>query len=330
MFTKVKTSTFRHSSGKKSDPHMSAIHPLEIPGQVTLAAGHGGLQKVLIDTPWSCAEIYLHGAHITHFGKKGEEPLLFLSASSDFTPQKAIRGGVPIIFPWFGSREGSPAHGFARTALWELRETTRLTHGAIRLHFALPEAGNLKVEYAVTVGEILRMELMVTNLDDHDFQFENCLHTYFRVHAIDAISIIGLSGSRYFDKLKDTDALETSPSIGFSGEVDRVYFDTTAAVEIEDPGFGRTIRIEKSGSHSTVVWNPWINKSKAMADFGDQDYLQMVCVESGNIAENRLTLPRDECAVLGVEVSSFETRHDRLLGDDFASDAESEDQPESH
>ena len=171
---------------------------------------------------------------------------------------------------------------------------------------------------------------MVTNLDDHDFQFENCLHTYFPVHAIDAISITGLSGSRYFDKLKDADALETSPSIGFSGEVDRVYFDTTAVVEIEDPGFGRTIRIEKSSSHSTVVWNPWINKSKAMADFGDQDYLQMVCVESGNIAENRLTLPRDECAVLGVEVSSFETRHDRLLGDGFASDAESEDQPECH
>lgn len=304
MSSRARTLISLHSSGKKSNTPMSDTGPLEIPGQVTRALGHGGLQKVLVESPWSCAEIYLHGAHVTHFCKQGEEPLLFLSASSGFTPQKAIRGGVPIIFPWFGGREGSPAHGFARTVLWELKETTRLTHGAFRLRFELPDAGSLSVEYAVTVGETLRMELSVTNLADQDFHFENCLHTYFQISAIDAISITGLSGSRYFDQLNHATVVESSPSIGFTAEVDRVYFDTTAVVEIEDPGFGRTIRIEKSGSHSTVVWNPWITKSKALSDFGDLDYLQMVCVESGNIAENSLTLPPGECAVLSVEVSS--------------------------
>ena len=283
---------------------MSDTCLLEIPDHVTLATGHGGLQKVIIETPWSSAEIYLHGAHITHFGKKGEEPLLFVSDSSEFAPQKAIRGGVPIIFPWFGKREGAPAHGFARTSLWELTETQLLADRAIALHFRMLDAGNLKVEYCVTVGKTLKMELMVTNLASTDFSFENCLHTYFQISAIGAISITGLSGVSYSDKLKDGDALKTCSSIRFTEEVDRVYFDTVVAVEIEDPGFKRTIRIEKSGSHSTVVWNPWIEKSKNMADFGDQDYLQMVCVESGNIGKNNLTLPLGKCAVLSVELSS--------------------------
>lgn len=284
---------------------MSHTRPLEIPGHVTLAVGQGGLEKVLVETPWSHAEIYLHGAHISHFSKKGEEPLLFLSASSEFTSPRAIRGGVPVIFPWFGSREGSPAHGLARTALWELRATTRLPDGAVSLDFELPGMGDVKVEYRVTVSETLSMELIVTNLDSEDFTFENCLHTYFQIHAIGAISITGLAGGRYFDKLSAADAVENSPAIRFFGEVDRVYFDTTAVVEIVDPGYGRTIRIEKSGSQSTVVWNPWVTKSKGMADFGDQDYLQMVCVESGNIAENKLTLAADECAILKVKISSF-------------------------
>jgi glucose-6-phosphate 1-epimerase len=284
---------------------MSATRPLEIPGQVTLAVGHGGLQKVLVETPWSHAEVYLHGAHVSHFSKKGEAPLLFLSASSEFTSQRAIRGGVPIIFPWFGSREGAPAHGLARTALWELSATTRFPNGAVRLRFELPSMEDVMVEYRVTVGESLSMQLLVTNLADKDFTFENCLHTYFQIHAIEAISITGLAGGRYFDKLKAADAVESSPAIRFSGEVDRVYFDTTAVVEIADPGFHRTIRVEKSGSQSTVIWNPWMDKSKSMADFGDQDYLQMVCVESGNIAENKLTLAAGEGTILTVVVSSF-------------------------
>ena len=284
---------------------MSDTRPLEIPGHVTLAVGQGGLEKVLVETQWSHAEIYLHGAHISHFSKKGEPPLLFLSASSEFSSLQAIRGGVPIIFPWFGSREGAPAHGLARTALWELRATTRFPDGTVSLHFELLGMDSVKVGYCVTVGDALSMELRVTNLAGEDFTFENCLHTYFQVHAIGAISITGLTGSRYFDKLKSADAVEGSPAIRFSSEVDRVYFDTTAVVEIADPGYDRTVRIEKSGSQSTVVWNPWVEKSKRMADFGDQDYLQMVCVESGNIAENQLTLAGGECAILQVKISSF-------------------------
>lgn len=283
---------------------MSTRHPLEIPDHVTLAVGQGGLQKVMVETLWSSAEVYLHGAHVTRFCRKGEEALLFMSDSSEFTPQKAIRGGVPIIFPWFGKREAAPAHGFARTSLWELTGTRLLADQSVILCFQMPSTDRLKVEYRVTVGDTLSMELIVTNLADQDSSFENCLHSYFHISAINVISISGLAGSRYFDLLKGSHAVETAAAIHFAGEVDRTYLDTSAVIEIADPGFNRTIRIEKSGSRSTVVWNPWIDKSKAMADFGDRDYLQMVCVESGNIGENKLTLPAGGSAVLRVAVSS--------------------------
>ncbi|MES2437741.1 MAG: D-hexose-6-phosphate mutarotase [Verrucomicrobiota bacterium] len=283
---------------------MSESNQLEIPGVVTLTTGEGGLRKAVIRSPRSSAEIYLHGAHVAAFQRHGEEPLLFMSGSSAFAPDKPIRGGIPIIFPWFGGREGMPAHGFARTAEWELGETTVRVDGTVCLRFALPDGGGFEVGYTVTVGESLGLELSVRNTGDEDADFESCLHTYFLVSGIDGISITGLSDTGYFDKVREVEALETSPYIRIEGEVDRVYSDTAAVVEIEDPGFGRLIRIEKTGSNSTVVWNPWIAKSRSMADFGDEEYLRMVCVESGNVARNKITLAAGERSVMKVEVGS--------------------------
>jgi len=277
---------------------------LEIPGHVSLAPGAGGLQKVLVKTAWSSAEIYLHGAHVTGFQKKGEPPLLFLSAASEFTAGKPVRGGVPVIFPWFGAREGLPFHAFARITTWELKETSLLPNGAVTLRFILPDAENFHTEYLVTVAESLTLELDVGNTGDMDATFEACLHTYFQISGIDAISITGLAGTSYQDKVAGTTETQTADAIRISSEVDRVYPDTAATTEIEDPGFGRKIRIAKSGSNSTVVWNPWIDKSKRMPDFGDEEYLKMVCVESGNVAQNNVTLPPGGHAVMKVEISS--------------------------
>jgi glucose-6-phosphate 1-epimerase len=278
--------------------------PLEIAGHVTLVSPHGGLSKVLVETKWSNAEVYLHGAHITGFQKKDEPPLLFLSRFSEFIPQKAIRGGVPIIFPWFGGRENKPAHGFARTSEWHLLQTKLLPDHSVSLHFGLPEVEGFEIEYLIVVGETLTMELSIKNTSNLHTVFENCLHTYLQVSSIDAISISGLAATRYVDKLNNHQILEISPSLHINEEVDRIYLDTTTTVEIPDPGFNRTIQIEKSGSNSTVVWNPWIEKSKAMPDFGDEEYQQMVCIESGNITPNQITLPPGERAVLKVGLSS--------------------------
>jgi glucose-6-phosphate 1-epimerase len=286
---------------------------LEIPGQVLFSEGNGDLARLEINTAWSNAEIYLHGAHITHFQKKGEPPLLFMSQLSRFSEGVPIRGGIPVIFPWFGAREGQSSHGFARVQSWDLREVSQTSTGEVTVHFTLPDSpvaalfGKFSADYSVVIGKTLSASLKIANTsDDKDFSFEDCLHTYFHVGDIGAISITGLKGADFLDKTENfarkTERLE---HIKFSQETDRIYLDTTAAVEIHDSKLGRRVRIEKSDSLSTVVWNPWVDKAAQMPDFGEDEFHQMVCVESGNVAENRLTLPAGKSSTLRVEWSTL-------------------------
>jgi len=283
---------------------MDSLKKHDIPSRLTVFTGNGDLPAIRILTETSEAEIYPHGAHVTAFQKKGGAPLLFMSGSSDFLAGKPIRGGVPVIFPWFGGREGHPAHGTARITDWDLAESSLLTDQSVRLRFQLPCAEPADVAFIVTVGESLTMELVVTNTGTTDFTFESCLHTYFQVGDIHGIEVIGLKGARYTDSLTATPRVEESESIRFSSETDRIYQDTSATVEILDPALGRSIVVRKSGSKSTVVWNPWIDKSIRMPDFGDDEWPHMVCVESGNVKENATTLAPGESSTLKVEIDS--------------------------
>ncbi len=274
-----------------------AENAIELPRAVKLLTGQGGLPMVRVETAASTAEIYLQGAHVTHFQKTGEAPLLFLSRESRFVEGTAIRGGIPIIFPWFGAKEGSPSHGFARTRTWELLEAAVEGDGQVNLKFSLPNSGGpaeagWMLDYQVTIGSALTLELVVTNVSDGaDFTFENCLHTYFAVGDIAATSIAGLKGVKYRDKLDNfAEKLETTKAILIGSEVDRVYTDTTSNVEICDGKLQRRILVEKTGSASTVVWNPWVEKAKQLRDFGDDEYQRMICVESGNVGKNWITL----------------------------------------
>jgi glucose-6-phosphate 1-epimerase len=168
-----------------------------------------------------------------------------------------------------------------------------------------PECPACAVEYLVTVNVALTAELMVMNRSGREFVFENCLHTYFAVGDIGAVIIKGLKGVDYLDQLEAfARKTETNDAIRIASEVDRVYLDTQHAVEIQDASLRRTILVEKEGSSSTVVWNPWIEKSKAMQDFGDEEYQQMVCVESGNVALNKIHLAPGQTSRLKVILSS--------------------------
>jgi len=287
------------------------LQRLAIPGRVEFVNGGGGLPLIKITTPRSAAEIYLHGAHVAGFQKNGEPPLLWMSAASQFAADKPIRGGVPVCFPWFGGREGLPAHGFARLTVWELVETTMLPDGGVSVRLQMPEnAGGAnavrgKVEFIVTVNDKLTMELRVTNTAAEPLSFEECLHTYFTVGDINDISVTGLKGVAFLDKVGGTfHKVEADDAIRFSAETDRVYLDTTGAVEIHDAKLGRKIRVEKSGSASTVVWNPWVAKSKAMPDFGDEEFHRMFCVESGNVGQNKITLAPGKTSALKVVLHS--------------------------
>ncbi|HTA30991.1 MAG TPA: D-hexose-6-phosphate mutarotase [Candidatus Cybelea sp.] len=286
---------------------------LEIPGRVLFSEGNGDLPKLVLDTPWSTAEVYLHGAQITNFQPKGQPPVLFMSQLSRFTEGKAIRGGIPIVFPWFGSREGESAHGFARIQNWDLREVSQTSAGEVVLRLNLPDSPSAALfpkftaDFFITVGKTLTAQLVIANVSDgQDFTFEDCLHSYFHVGDIAAVSVTGLKGVDYLDQTENfARKTERSEHVKISQETDRIYLDTAGPVEIHDSNLGRRIRVEKSGSNSTVLWNPWVRKSEQMPDFGGGEFHQMVCVESGNVADNRLTLPAGKSNTLKVEISTL-------------------------
>jgi len=285
---------------------------IAVPGRVVFLDGQGEMPMLEISTAWSTAEIYLHGAHVTQFRKKGEPPLLFMSQCARFAEGQPIRGGVPVIFPWFGAREGMGAHGFVRQKAWELKEFAPAADGSVSVRFRFPdypEAATYPafgLEYVVTVNEELTLELIVTNRSATEpFPFENCLHTYFAVGDIGAVEVTGLKGAAYLDNTANlARKTEAAEAIHVASEVDRVYLDTPATVEIRDAKLGRVIRIEKENSASTVVWNPWIAKSQQMPDFGNEEYHQMICVESGNVKSNQLTLPPGRSASLKVRYTT--------------------------
>jgi glucose-6-phosphate 1-epimerase len=281
-------------------------------GRVTFLDGQGELPMLEISTPWSTAEVYLLGAHVTQFKKRDEPPLLFLSQCSRFAEGQPIRGGIPVIFPWFGPREGLAQHGFARNKSWDLKEVIPSPDGSVSLRFRLPHCPEeaafppFSTEYVVTVNQSLTLQLIITNeAKDAEFNFENCLHTYFEVADATAISIHGLKGVAYLDKVASfMEKTEESDALRISSEVDRIYLNTTGPVEIHDPRIGRRIRVEKECSASTVVWNPWIAKARQMSDFGDEEYEHMICVESGNVASNSVCLPPGGRSVLTVKLTS--------------------------
>ncbi|HWE02249.1 MAG TPA: D-hexose-6-phosphate mutarotase [Tepidisphaeraceae bacterium] len=270
---------------------------------VSVDTGQGGLTRVVVETPDAEAQVYLHGAHVTRYQPRGGHDLLFMSTKSVFAPGKAIRGGVPIIFPWFGARANDPAapmHGFARTSEWDLADVRKGTHGSIALVLELNSTDatrkiwphDFRLRYTVTIDHSLDLLLEVNNTSETDFTVEEALHTYLAVADVREVSIEGLAGREFLDK---TDGMrrKTQPAgaITITGETDRVYLNTTDAVSVHDPGLGRKLFVEKSGSSATVLWNPWTAKAKAMADFGKDEWPGMLCVETANAAENFVTVP---------------------------------------
>ena len=274
----------------------------EIPGVATFEAGAGGLPKLVISATEGQAEIYLHGAHVTHFQPSSGKPVLFLSQKSLFEADKPIRGGIPLIFPWFGPNSDDPSapmHGFARVKNWDVINVSKTSAGDVSATFELTARQpmskvwphSFQLQYTVRVGRELSLTLSVKNLSSQAFSFEEALHTYLSVGDVRQARIDGLSGRQYIDKV-DQFKVKTQPAgpIAIESETDRVYLDTADVVTVQDPLLNREPRVRKIDSQSTVLWNPWIAKAKAMADFGDEEWPEMVCVETANVGKNKVTL----------------------------------------
>lgn len=288
------------------------LRRFEIPGRLTLQEGNGELTKLDIRTAWSSAEIYLHGAQVTAFQKRDEPPLLFVSRCSRFESGAPIRGGIQVLFPWFGPREGEPSHGFARITEWELHETVALPEGGVTVRFSLPETAEQAVwpsftaYYVVTVAERLTLELIVTNTDPaQPFTFETCLLGYFAVGDIGAVSVCGLKGLTYLDQVENlTPKSDGDETLRFGAEVERIYLDQTGPMEILDSRWQRRVRIDKTGSASTVVWNPWAAKAQQIPDLGNEEYRQMLCLGPGNVARHSLTLQPGHSSLMRLGIAT--------------------------
>jgi len=238
------------------------------------------------------------GAHVLAWTPQQQVPVLWVSPLAVFETGVAVRGGIPVIFPWFGSGPGGdrkPAHGFARTATWqrvglvdEVAANGRLeVRHRLTAHDAGPAAfrAELVSEFA---RDHLRVSLAVTNTGAADFSYEEALHTYLAVSDIARVGIDGLDGCTYLDKVDGGEQVQVGV-VRFTGETDRVY-DHTGDVVIDDPAWSRRIVVTKEGSASTVVWNPGATKGAALADVGP-NWAGFVCVEAGNIGDRTVTVP---------------------------------------
>jgi glucose-6-phosphate 1-epimerase len=264
-----------------------------------------GLVKAAISLDGVTAELFLQGAQVTAWRPSDERPVLFTSPNSAFAPGRAIRGGVPIVFPWFGANRQTPTapqHGFARTAPWHLDGVETAGRQLLTLTLSLGDVDAksafwpepFRAIYTVTFAQTLSLRLAVQNRATHPIAFEEALHSYFAISDIAQISISGLAGTTYIDKT-DAARRKSQPAdpITITAETDRVYLDTPRQCVVEDRGWRRRIVIEKNGAASSVVWNPWTEKAIAMADLGDPAWRGMVCVETGNLADNEVRLAAD-------------------------------------
>lgn len=267
-----------------------------ISDRLTITDHHENWPVIHVNNQYATAEIHIHAAHITHYQPHGAQPVLWLSDEALYRPGKAIRGGIPLIWPWFGPHPtdaAKPQHGFVRTSWWQLTKTEENYAGETEISFTLEDSEEtrplwphpFRLALLVTIGQKLQVAFTMQHKGDAPVDITAALHTYFKVGDINQVRVHGLEGTRFIDKVKHgREEVEDKP-LQIRHEIDRVYYNTTADCLIKDASLKRTIRVSKKGSLSTVVWNPWTDKAQNMSDFPDDGYEEMLCIETVNASE---------------------------------------------
>lgn len=254
--------------------------------------GEGGLTRAVVDSDACRGELYLHGAHVTRWQPTGAKPVLFMSSKAAFADGKAIRGGVPICFPWFGphpAEPDAPMHGLVRAKVWDLLRTT---HSGDDITIELEtDLGDLHANFAVTFGSTLTMKLTGTNRGASPITISEALHTYLTVGDVRHIHITGLEGVTYQDKVRDGQRFtEDAAELRLTGRTDRVYLGTESTCVLHDPDLKRRVTVDKAGSRSTVVWNIWSEMVDSLKDMGAGDWPHYVCIETANALDDSYEL----------------------------------------
>ena len=267
-----------------------------IPGQLKFIQGGGGLPFIEVTTANSSALISVYAGQVLSFRPAGEvDDLMFLSEKAYYQTGKAIKGGAPVCWPWFGADPqglGRPAHGFVRNRMWNVVATEITVSGSIRVILGLedtpetieiwPQSFTLMLE--ITVGRSLNLELVTRNTGDQLFPVTQAFHTYFKVGDISQVSVSGLEDTDYIDKVDNSALKKQIGPVVINEEVDRIYLGVRDELVINDIALNRRIRIRSGGSKTAVVWNPWAKISADMADLQDNDYRNLLCAETTNAA----------------------------------------------
>jgi glucose-6-phosphate 1-epimerase len=265
-----------------------------VPGIAQVVSGNGGLPKIRVTAPAASAEIYLHGAHVTAWRPAGAEEVIFVSEHSHWEDGRAIRGGIPICFPWFRAKADdpkAPSHGFVRTREWRLDSIMAEENGNVSVACSTESdestrqwwTHEFRIVHRVAIGKTLGLELIVKNSGATPFRFEEALHTYFQVGLAQHVRVRGLDQVKYLDNTDGNREKLQSGDVILAAPTDNAYMDTHGALELIDPALRRTIRTEKQNSATTVVWNPWQQGAASIPDLGGDEWQRMTCVEASNI-----------------------------------------------
>lgn len=275
--------------------------------------GEGGLPRLLIQTPAASGELYLHGAQVTAWRPADHEEVLFVSHQSRWEAGKAIRGGIPVCFPWFRNKSDdsrAPAHGFARTRSWQVVSVVQEGDGVTATLAIESDEDSLRwwlhafrATLQVHFGAQLTVALTVVNTGKAPLSFEEALHTYHRVGDAAQIRVSGLDGTAYLDNVDGNRRKVQGGDVVFTGPTDNAYMETHSGLVLHDPVLKRKLQIEKRGSRTTVVWNPWESGAKAMADLGDDEWRETACVEASNILSGAVTLEAGQTHTMETVIS---------------------------
>jgi glucose-6-phosphate 1-epimerase len=263
-----------------------------------------GLSALLIENTFCRATVTLQGAQLLAFTPQGGRPLLWLSERAMLAPGKAVRGGIPLCFPWFGPHPddaAKPAHGFARNRLWQLEAARAAADGGHVLRLALEDDAAtralwphaFRAELELQLGRQLQLQLTVSNRDPQPVSFSFALHSYFPVGDIAQVGVQGLDGVPYIDQLEPSRALRVQQGdIKFVAETDRIYLGAAGHYRIVEAD--RVLTVTAENCHSAIVWNPWQEKTTRLADMAGDAWRRMLCVECGNAESDRVTLGAGE------------------------------------
>ncbi|XP_055821647.1 putative glucose-6-phosphate 1-epimerase [Solanum dulcamara] len=271
-----------------------------------------GVEQVLLRNPSGASvRVSLHGGQVLSWKTDHGEELLFISREATFKPPTAVRGGIPICFPQFGKAGSLEEHGFARNRMWNIDNNPpplQSNHSNDKTYIDLllkSSADDLKVwphdfEFRLRVALALDGSLALTsrirNISSKNFSFYIAHQTYFSVSDISDVRVEGLETLDYLENLFDGERFPgKGNAVTFESEVDRVYLSSIEEIAVLDhnPWNSRTFLIKNEGLPDVVVWNPWEEKSVAIADLGDEEYEHMVCV-GGAAIEKPITLEKGE------------------------------------